>query len=346
MTAIGDALRAIVSEGRDLTEEEAYAALREIMSGAGPTPAQVGAFLTALAVKGESVNEIVGFAHVMREKVVRVEVPGVERVVDTCGTGGDGKHTFNVSTAAAFVVAACGVPVAKHGNRGMSSACGSADVLEALDARIDLEPASVAKSIDEIGIGFMFAQAFHPAMKHLAPVRRELGFRTVFNILGPLTNPAGAKHQVIGVATPKIGETIATALGRLGSTHSLVVHGREGLDEVSPCGPTTVWELKDGAVARYEVDPAGVGIDPVPLKDVVGGDAASNARAMCDVLGGRSGPLTGFVTLNAAAALVAADAVATFADGVRRADACIREGSALRKLERFVELTQELGASP
>ena len=255
MTAIGDALRAIVSEGRDLTEEEAYAALREIMSGAGPTPAQVGAFLTALAVKGESVNEIVGFAHVMREKVVRVEVPGVERVVDTCGTGGDGKHTFNVSTAAAFVVAACGVPVAKHGNRGMSSACGSADVLEALDARIDLEPASVAKSIDEIGIGFMFAQTFHPAMKHVAPVRRELGFRTVFNILGPLTNPAGAKHQVIGVATPKIGETIATALGRLGSTHSLVVHGREGLDEVSPCGPTTVWELKDGAVARVRGRP-------------------------------------------------------------------------------------------
>jgi anthranilate phosphoribosyltransferase len=283
----------------------------------------------------------------MREHALHVDLPGVARVVDTAGTGGDGHHTFNVSTAAALVVAGCGVPVAKHGNRAASSSCGSADVLEALGARIDLDPSGVAATIREVGFGFMFAQAFHPAMKYVAPIRRELGVRTIFNILGPLTNPAGARHQMIGVPTREIGEKMARVMDHLGSEHVVVVHGNEGLDEVSPSGLTTVWEMKGGELKQYEVSPDDFRIRPVALSDVAGGegpDAPSvNARLMRHVLGGKLGPLTGFVTLNAAAALLAADEVATFAEGVSRAAECIDDGRALRKLDRFVTVSQKLG---
>ena len=341
---IADTLDALVNQRRDLSEAEAAAAMQALMSGEA-TPAQTAAFLTALRLKGETLDEVVGLARVMREKSLHVDVPGAARLADTCGTGGDGRGTFNVSTAAAFVLAGCGVPVAKHGNRAMSSACGSADVLEALGARIDLPPEGVAASIAETGLGFMFAQAFHPAMKHVAPVRRELGFRTVFNILGPLTNPARATHQVIGVAIPELGELMAAALGRLGSAHALVVHGNEGLDEISPAGPSSIWELRDDGVRRYEASPADFHIRPVALADVAGGDAAQNAQRMREVLGGKSSALTGFVTLNAAAALYAADEAPTFAEGVSRAAECLDDGRALRKLERFVELTQRLGGA-
>ena len=256
-----------------------------------------------------------------------------------CGVG---DHSCHVSTAGAFVVAGCGVTVAKHGNRAMSSRCGSADVLEALGAQIDLPPSAMAACIREVGVGFLFAQAYHPAMRFVGPVRRELGFRTVFNILGPLTNPAGTTQMAVGVATPEIGEQYARVLSRLGSPHALVVHGQEGIDEVSPTGPTTVWELRRGRVEQYEVRRADFHIRPVPLAAVAGGDASDNARAMREVLGGKTGPLTGFVTMTAATALLAADEVPTLAEGVSRAAEAIDDGRALRKLELFVETTQRL----
>jgi anthranilate phosphoribosyltransferase len=342
MTAVSDALAALIDEGRDLSEAEASTVLDEIMSGASIPPTQIAALLTALRAKGETIDEIVGFARVMREKALRIVVPGVQRIVDVVGTGGDAPDTFNVSTAGAFVVAGCGVTVAKHGNRAMSSRCGSADVLEALGAVIDLPPAAMAACIRETGVGFLFAQSYHPAMRFVGPVRRELGFRTVFNILGPLTNPAGTTQMAVGVATPEIGEQYAQVLARLGSPHALVVHGQEGIDEVSPSGPTTVWELRAGAVEQYEVTPGDFHIRPVSLAAVAGGDAADNAAAMRDVLGGTSGPLTGFVTMTAATALLAADEVPSLAEGVSRAAEAIDDGRALRKLELFVETTQRL----
>ena len=342
MTAVSDALAALIDDGRDLTEAEAATVLDEIMSGASIPPTQIAALLTALRAKGETIDEIVGFARVMREKALRIVVPGVDRIVDVVGTGGDAPDTFNVSTAGAFVVAGCGVTVAKHGNRAMSSRCGSADVLEALGAQIDLPPSAMAACIREIGVGFLFAQTYHPAMRFVGPVRRELGFRTVFNILGPLTNPAGTTRMAVGVATPEIGEQYAHVLSRLGSPHALVVHGQEGIDEVSPTGPTTVWELRRGRVEQYEVTPGDFHIRPVPLSAVAGGDASDNARAMREVLGGKTGPLTGFVTMTAATALLAADEVPTLAEGVSRAAEAIDDGRALRKLELFVETTQRL----
>ena len=342
MTAVSDALAALIEEGRDLSEAEASTVLDEIMSGASIPPTQIAALLTALRAKGETIDEIVGFARVMREKSLRIVVPGVQRIVDVVGTGGDAPDTFNVSTAGAFVVAGCGVTVAKHGNRAMSSRCGSADVLEALGAVIDLPPAAMAACIRETGVGFLFAQSYHPAMRFVGPVRRELGFRTVFNILGPLTNPAGTTQMAVGVATPEIGEQYAQVLGRLGSPHALVVHGQEGIDEVSPSGPTTVWELRAGRVEQYEVTPADFHIRPVSLAAVTGGDAADNAAAMREVLGGTSGPLTGFVTMTAATALLAADEVPSLAEGVSRAAEAIDDGRALRKLELFVETTQRM----
>lgn len=342
MTAVSDALAALIEEGRDLSEAEASTVLDEIMSGASIPPTQIAALLTALRAKGETIDEIVGFARVMREKSLRIVVPGVQRIVDVVGTGGDAPDTFNVSTAGAFVVAGCGVTVAKHGNRAMSSRCGSADVLEALGAVIDLPPAAMAACIRETGVGFLFAQSYHPAMRFVGPVRRELGFRTVFNILGPLTNPAGTTQMAVGVATPAIGEQYAQVLGRLGSPHALVVHGQEGIDEVSPSGPTTVWELRAGRVEQYEVAPADFHIRPVSLAAVAGGDAADNAAAMREVLGGTSGPLTGFVTMTAATALLAADEVPSLAEGVSRAAEAIDDGRALRKLELFVETTQRM----
>ena len=333
---IREAIDLIVSHGRSLSEEEAAAVMRDIMSGEA-TPAQIGAFLIALRLKGETVDEIVGMARVMREHALTVDAP--EAVVDTCGTGGDASGTFNVSTAAAFVVAGAGGRVAKHGNRAMTSACGSADVLEALGAKIDLGPEQVARCLREVGFGFMFAQAFHPAMKHVAGPRREIGVRTVFNVLGPLTNPAGAAHQLLGVARAELAPLLAEALGRLGARHALVVHGHGGLDELSLSGPSTVHELRDGALREYAVSPEDVGLSPAPNEAVRGGGPEENAAALRGVLDGKAGPLRDITLLNAAAALVAADLAPDLKDGVARAARAVDSGAAREKLDAFVALT-------
>ncbi|KKK85383.1 hypothetical protein LCGC14_2773850, partial [marine sediment metagenome] len=297
---IREAIDAVVSHGRSLSEDEAADVMRDIMSGEA-TPAQIGAFLVALRAKGETVDEITGMARVMREHALAVPTAGLSGLVDTCGTGGDASGTFNVSTAAAFVVAGAGGRVAKHGNRAMTSACGSADVLEALGAKIDLNPEQVAQCIRDVGIGFMFAQTFHPAMKHVAGPRREIGIRTVFNILGPLTNPAGAAHQLLGVARPELAPLLAEALGRLGVRHALVVHGHGGLDELSLSGPSTVHELRDGALREYNISPKEVGLAEATNEAVRGGSPEENAAALRAVLDGDTGgycgsrPVTGIV---------------------------------------------------
>lgn len=338
---IREAIDAIVSHGRSLSEDEAAAVMRDIMSGEA-TPAQIGAFLVALRLKGETVDEITGMARVMREHALAVPAAGLSGLVDTCGTGGDASGTFNVSTAAAFVVAAAGAPVAKHGNRAMTSACGSADVLEALGAKIDLDPERVARCIREVGIGFMFAQSFHPAMKHVAGPRREIGVRTVFNVLGPLTNPAGAAHQLLGVARPELAPLLAGALGRLGSRHALVVHGHGGLDELSLAGPSTVHELRGGALREYTVSPEEVGLAEAPNESVRGGSPEENAGALRGVLDGEPGPLRDITLLNAAAALVAADLAADLKEGVGMAARAVDSGGAREKLNAFVRLTGSL----
>ena len=337
---IREAIDAIVSQRRDLTEEEAAAAMADIMEGEA-TPAQIGAFVTALRLKGETVDEIAGMARVMRAKALRVPVEG--DVIDTCGTGGDASGSFNVSTAAAFVAAGAGLRVAKHGNRAMSSHSGSADVLEALGAKIDLTPEQVAACIREAGIGFMFAQAFHPAMRHAAGPRREIGVRTVFNVLGPLTNPAGATAQLLGVATPELAGKLAEALGRLGVRRALVVHGDDGLDELSISGPSTVYDLRDGDVRCYRVHPDDVGLSVAPRAAVRGGTPAENAEAMRLLLKGADTSLRDFVLLNAAAALVVGGAAADLKGGVTRAAEVISSGAALAAMERFVEVSRGFG---
>ncbi len=334
------ALEALVNERRDLREEEASRVMREIMSGQA-TSAQIGAFLTALRLKGETVEEITGMARVMRENALRVEVEGL--VVDTCGTGGDAQDTFNVSTGAAFVAAGAGARIAKHGNRAMSSSCGSADILEALGARIDLGPEDVAACIIEVGIGFMFAQVFHPAMKHVAGPRRELGVRTVFNILGPLTNPAGAQAQVLGVANTNAGAKLASVLRRLGTRRALVVHGEDGVDELSLSGPSTVWDVRNGSITQMALCPEDVGLTRSPLATIRGGTPQENAAALRRVLGGERGPLRDVIVLNAAAALVAADIAGTFQSGVHLAEKAIDSGAALKGLDEFVRFTRTLG---
>ena len=336
---IRDAIAALV-EGRDLSEEEASGCMEQIMAGEA-TPAQLGAFLVALRLKGETVDEIVGLARVMRGRSLHVDVAGP--LLDTCGTGGDASGTFNASTAAAFVAAGAGARVAKHGNRAMSSACGSADVLEALGVKIDLAPEGVAACIERAGIGFMFAQAFHPAMKHAAGPRREIGVRTVFNILGPLTNPAGAQAQVLGVADALLAEKLAEVLGRLGTKHALVVHGEDGLDEVSPSATTCVYELRDRRVTVSRVAPADLGLAVHPRDAVRGGSAAENAAALRRVLEGETGALRDFTLLNAAAALVAGDLARDFKEGLALAAQSIDSGAAREKLEALVRVSNEVG---
>ena len=338
---IREAIDAIVSHGRPLSEAEAADVMREIMSGQA-TAAQIGAFLVGLRIKGETVDEITGMARVMREHALAVPTGDVSGLVDTCGTGGDASGTFNVSTTAAFVVAAAGAPVAKHGNRAMTSACGSADVLEALGAKIDLPPEHVARCIREVGIGFMFAPVFHPAMKNVAGPRREIGVRTAFNILGPLTNPAGAAHQLLGVARPELAPLLAEALGRLGARHALVVHGHGGLDELSLSGPSTVHELREGVLREYAVSPEDVGLAAAPNEALRGGSPEENADALRAVLDGRPGPLRDITLLNSAAALVAADLAADVKEGVRQAAQAIDSGAARDKLNAFVQLTGSL----
>jgi anthranilate phosphoribosyltransferase len=334
------AIEAIINEGRDLTEAEASAAMREIFAGEA-TPTQVGALLIALRMKGETVEEIAGMARAMREYALTVEVEGP--LVDTCGTGGDGSGSFNVSTAAAFVVAGAGVRVAKHGNRGMTSNSGSADVLEALGAKIDLTPHQVAECIRETGFGFMFAQAFHPAMKYVAPVRRELGVRTVFNFLGPLTNPAGATAQLLGVARPEVAEKVIGALKLLDSHHVLVVHGHGGVDELSLSGQSTVYELIDGEARQYEVWPEDAGLSSAPPDAIKGGTPEENAAALRSILKGETGPLRDIVVLNSAAALVAADQAKDIREGATKASEAIDAGEAKKRLELFVAATQRFG---
>ena len=333
---IKEAIDALVNHRRDLSEDDAAEVMRGIMTGEA-SPAQIGAFLAALRMKGETVDEVTGMARTMREHSLRVETEGV--VVDTCGTGGDASGTFNVSTAAAFVTAGAGAKVAKHGNRAMSSGCGSADVLEALGARIDLNPDQVAQCLRETGIGFMFAQVFHPAMKYVAPARREIGIRTAFNILGPLTNPAGARCQLLGVARAELAPMIAAVLSRLGTHHALVVHGDSGLDEISLTGESHVHEVRDGEVREYFVSPEEVGLSKAPLEAVKGGTPEENAEKLRAVLKGERGPLRDIVALNAAAALVAVDLAPDLKDGVRLAEETIDSGAARVKLEALVLAT-------
>jgi anthranilate phosphoribosyltransferase len=338
---IREAIDAIVNQGRSLSEQEAAAVMGEIMSGEA-TPAQLGAFLVALRLKGETAEEIAGMARVMRAKALRVPFEGAP-LLDTCGTGGDGMGTFNVSTAAAFVAAGAGAVVAKHGNRAMTSHCGSADVLEALGVKIDLPPEGVAHCLREVGIGFMFAPNFHPAMRFAAGPRREIGVRSVFNILGPLTNPAGARAQVLGVADAAIGEKMIQVLGRLGCRHALVVHGEDGLDEMTLGGPTLVYELEEGDIRSYRVTPEEVGLRQASGKAVKGGSPEENAAAMRAVFGGEQGPVRDIVLLNSAAALVAADKAASLVEGVTLAAQTIDSGAAGKKLDRFIEVTASFG---
>ena len=340
---IRSAIAALVEERRDLGEAEAQAAMREIMEREA-TPAQLAAFLVALRLKGESVDEIVGMARVMRAHVRPVEVDRGP-LLDTCGTGGSGMKSFNVSTAAAFVAAGAGALVAKHGNRAATSRSGSADLLEALGAELALEPEAVAACIERTGVGFMFAQAYHPAMRHAAGPRRELGVRTVFNLLGPLTNPAGASARVLGVPGAEIGERLARALARLGVRHALVVSGEEGLDEISIAGPTTVFEVRGEEVSRRTVAPADLGLPVHPLEDVRGGTAEENAALLRSVFSGDGPPaVRDFVVANAAAGLYAAGLASSLRQGAEQAREAIESGDAAARVGSFVEATRRLAA--
>ena len=336
---IKEAIEALVS-GRALTMDEAAAVMRQVMDGEA-TPAQLGAYLTALRVKGETPEEIAGMASVMREKALRVNVEGT--VVDTAGTGGDAKGTFNISTAAAFVAAGAGLQVAKHGNRAASGTCGSADVLEALGVVIDLGPDGVERCIREVGIGFMFAPTFHPSMRFAAPVRREIGIRTAFNILGPLTNPAGAQCQLVGVADAALGEKMAEVLLILGTRHAMVVHGDDGLDELTLGAETKVWELRDGAVDCYKISPADVDLPTVPLRELGGGEPAENAGLLRRLLAGERGPARNVLLLNSAAVLKVGGAASDLKSGVKLAGEIIDGGKALGKVDGLVELSQQIG---
>ena len=335
---IQDAIQILV-DGESLSAEQAAAAMNEIMMGEA-TPAQVGSFLTALRIKGETVDEIAGMARVMRQKSLHVSVDGP--VVDTCGTGGDGSGSFNISTTAAFVVAGAGVTVAKHGNRAMSGSTGSADVLEALGVKIALSPESVARCLSEAGFGFMFAQGYHPSMRFVAGTRREIGIRTVFNILGPLTNPAGADRQVIGIADPSMADRMAHVLRQLGSRKALVVHGSDGMDEITITGPSTVWQLENGEVTEYEVNPGDFGFSISSAESIQATSAEHSARIARSVLAGESGPARDIVLLNAAAALFAAGKAASLDIGVQLAAKSIDSGDAQAKLDAVVELSRSL----
>ncbi len=311
--------------------------MTEIMAGE-PTPAQFGSFVAALRMKGETAAEIAAMGTVMREQALQVEAD-VAGLVDVVGTGGDGQNTFNVSTAAAFVVAGAGARVAKHGNRAATSQAGSADVLEALGVKIELAPEAVTACIREVGFGFMFAPFFHPAMKFAAPLRREIGIPTVFNVLGPLTNPAGVRRQVLGVARPELVELMAGALARMGSEHALVVHGLEGLDELSIAGPSRIMAIRDAAIDIQEITPEDCGLERAPLSAVAGGDAAVNAAMLRAILDGEIGPRADIVLLNAAAAIVVVGLAAEIAAGVAVARESIASGKAAAALDRLVDVS-------
>jgi anthranilate phosphoribosyltransferase len=326
-----------VVNGRNLSEDEMAAVMTEIMDGQA-TPAQIGSLLTALHIKGETVAEIAGAARVMRALATRVHTSS--SVLDTCGTGGDGRHTFNISTAAAFVAAAAGLNVAKHGNRAMSGAVGGADVLETLGAHVELTPAQVEHCLHEVRFGFLLAPAFHRAMRHAVGPRREIGIRTMFNVLGPLTNPAGARHQLLGVFAQQWVTPLAEALGRLGSVHALVVHGEDGLDEISLTAPTVTAEWRNGSVRTATLTPEEFGFVRCSLADLQVKSAQESADIIRSIFTGTRGPQRDIVLLNAGAALYAGDAVPSIAVGVERARMAIDSGAATRALERFVTLTR------
>ncbi|SUZ84739.1 uncharacterized protein METZ01_LOCUS37593, partial [marine metagenome] len=327
----------IVVSGNDLPIYDAASAMRQIMSGE-VTPAQLGSFLTALRLKGETNEEIAGMATVMREFSLRVNVD--DMAVDSVGTGGDGLNTFNISTAAAFVGAGAGLKVAKHGNRAASGTCGSADVLEELGVKIELSPEGVEQCIRESGIGFMFAQAFHPSMRHAGPVRREIGIRTVFNILGPLTNPAGAQSMLVGVAFPELGEKMASVLNLLDTHHSIIVHGDGGLDEMTLSGDTAVWEVADGVVSNWTLSVADTGLPITPIEAIRGGDKAANAATMRALLNGEGGPVRDYVLLNSAGVLLVGDLVTNIRDGVELAAQAIDSGAARDCMESMIQASQ------
>jgi anthranilate phosphoribosyltransferase len=331
-------LLARVLDGHDLTREEARAAMQEIMAGEA-TQAQIAGFLVALRAKGETADEIAGCAEAMREHVLPVQ-PKRDDLVDTAGTGGDGKHTLNISTAAALVAAAAGAGVAKHGNRAASSQTGSADVLEALGFDLDLEPERIAQSIDELGFGFMFAQAHHPAMKHAAPVRRELGTRTVFNVLGPLTNPARARAQVVGVYSPGLVRPVAEALAQLGARRAFVVHGAGGIDELSPVGPNEICEVVEGGVRVRTIDPQELGVERCSLDDLRGGPPYANAAAIRRVFAGDRGGAREAIRLNAAGAIAAGGHAEDLREGIVLARETVDSGAAAARLDELVEFTR------
>lgn len=340
---IREAIGSLVA-GRSLSEADAAATMDEIMAGAA-TPAQLGAFLVALRLKGETIDEVTGMARGMRRAGVHVPLPAHIRALDTCGTGGDGADTFNVSTAAGLLVAAIGQPVAKHGNRAASSRCGSADVLEALGVKLELGPEAVSQCIERTGFGFMFAPTYHPAMRHVGPTRREIGVRTIFNILGPLTNPAAAQYQALGVADSALVPLMAHALLRLGCARALVIHGLDGVDEFSLSGPTQVAEVRgeSGDVVEYQVTPESVGLPTRSREEIRGGDAAYNAALLRRTLSGEeSGAPAEFVALNAGAALYVAGRAASIAEGVREARDALRVGRATSTLDALTATTQRL----
>ncbi|MGH7334335.1 MAG: anthranilate phosphoribosyltransferase [Candidatus Rokuibacteriota bacterium] len=347
---ITEAVRVLVDR-RDLTRIEAAAAMEAIMTGAA-THAQIAAFLTALRMKGETVEELIGFAQVMRQKVVRVRTRGEEvaaltgtdreMLIDTAGTGGDAAGTFNVSTATAFVLAGAGLRVAKHGNRSVSSLCGSADVVETLGMSLELTPAQVARCIDEVGIGFLYAPLLHTAMKHVMPARREMGIRTVFNILGPLTNPAAANVQVIGVYAPTLTEPLARVLAELGTVRAFVVHGADGLDEISNTGESRLSEVREGVVRTFSVKPEDFGLPRANIADLRGGDREQNAQIIKGILAGEDGPKRDVVLMNATAALMAGGKVRDLKEGVALAAHSIDSGAAQAALERLIILSHEL----
>jgi anthranilate phosphoribosyltransferase len=334
---LGEYIRLAV-EGTHLTRAQSAAAIDAMLEGGAPVT-QMAALLVALRMKGETPDEIAGAAQALRSRAVGVEV-SQERLIDTCGTGGDGSHSFNISTAAAFVAAAGGARVAKHGNRAVSSKCGSADVLGALGVEVELSPEGVAACIEECGIGFLFAPRHHAAMRHVATVRKELGLRTMFNLLGPLANPAGARRQLLGVYAAHLVPVLARTLSELGCDRAFVVHGHDGLDEISASGPTRMAEVRDGIVREFEFQPEDAGVARAPFEGLRGGDAPANAAMLKGVLRGEPGPRRAAVLLNAGAALAASGVCETISDGVRIAERAIDSGAALDRLERLVKSSQ------
>lgn len=331
-----------VTEGDRLDREESRALMLSIMRGEA-SDAQIASLLTALKMRGETPEEIAGFAQGMRESAVRIS-PAVSLLVDTCGTGGDGQRTFNVSTAAAFIVAGAGVPVAKHGNRGVSSPCGSADVLEALGVNIEMEPETARACIERVGIGFLFAPRFHPAMRHVMRARKEMGIPTVFNLLGPLANPAGVEVQLLGVGRREKGALLAQALAEMGAKRAMVVHGEDGLDEISTSAPTLFWEVEDGTLREGRIYPDDLGIPPAKKADFRGGDASTNATIIRDeILAGKRGPRRDIAIINAAAALMLAGRAGDLAEGVELAKESVDSGRALAKLLELIHFSNEGG---